>query len=78
MAHLIAGPMQLDTLRLVINTKPAAPRGRRPEIPRDLEAICLKCLEKNPSRRYSPAQNLADDLHRFLDGRPTLAAPLGV
>jgi eukaryotic-like serine/threonine-protein kinase len=69
------GTNELDTLRLVINTEPATPRSRRPEVPRDLEAICLKCLEKDPSRRYASAQELADDLHRFLDRRPTRARP---
>ena len=69
------GSNELDTLRLVINTEPATPRSRRPEVPRDLEAICLKCLEKAPSRRYASAQELAEDLRRFLERLPTLARP---
>ncbi len=52
------------------------PSRHQPEVPRDLDAICLKCLEKVPSHRYATAVALAEDIRRFLDGRPTLARPV--
>lgn len=60
----------LETLLLVRDTEPAPPRILQPKVPRDIETICLKCLEKTPNRRYSTAEALADDLHRFLTGVP--------
>jgi len=57
--------------------RPLAPRAIQPRIPRSLEAICLKCLEKEPARRYGSAAELADDLRRFLDHVPVLAMPAG-
>ncbi|MCI0701348.1 MAG: protein kinase [Planctomycetia bacterium] len=66
----------LETLRQVIAEEPVAPRRVRAGIPRDLEAICLKCLEKNPAHRYRSAEELANDLHRFLTGVPVVARPL--
>jgi eukaryotic-like serine/threonine-protein kinase len=70
------GETDLETLRLVSDQDPASPRALRPGLPRDLETITLKCLEKRPARRYSGAAELAGDLERFLDGRPVLARPV--
>jgi len=56
---------------------PRAPRAIAPRIPRSLDAVCLKCLEKEPARRYGSAAELADDLRRFLENRPVLARSAG-
>jgi serine/threonine protein kinase len=71
------GNSQLETLRLVCATEPVAPRRLRPDIPIDLETICLKCLDKDPRKRYESADALADELRRFLDHRPITARPVG-
>jgi serine/threonine protein kinase/WD40 repeat protein len=70
------GVTEADTLRQVLFVEPEPPRQFRPRVPRDLEAVCLRALEKDPRRRYSSAAALADDLHRYLQGHPTLVRPL--
>jgi serine/threonine protein kinase/mono/diheme cytochrome c family protein len=63
----------LETLQQVIADEPTPPRRWNAKLPRDLEAICLKCLEKNPADRYASAEALANDLERFRADRPVLA-----
>ncbi len=66
----------LDTLRQVIHQGAVRTRQINPGIPRDLETIILKCLDKSLTRRYNSAQQLADELRRFIEGRPILARPI--
>jgi eukaryotic-like serine/threonine-protein kinase len=61
----------------VLNTEPLAPRVLNPSVPPDLQTVCLKCLEKEPTRRYSTASALAEELGRFLEGKPVLVRPVG-
>jgi WD40 repeat protein len=70
------GATDVEVLRQAIEGDLTAPRGVRADIPRDLEAICLKAMARTPAKRYRTAIDLADDLRRFLEGKPTLARPL--
>ena len=72
------GESPLDTVLLVMVQEPTPPRQINPRVPRDLETICLKCLNKAPARRYASALALADDLARFVNGETITARPAGL
>jgi WD40 repeat protein len=67
----------LDTVLRLLADEPVPPSRLRSGLPRDLETICLKCLQKEPRKRYASAATLAEDLTRFLDGKPVRARPVG-
>src|SRR6266700_1828098 len=71
------GETLTDTLQDVVNMEPVSPRLLNPNVPRDLETLCLKCLEKEPARRYQTAHALAEDLDRFLKAEPIRARRIG-
>jgi eukaryotic-like serine/threonine-protein kinase len=72
------GTTLIETLDKVRTCSPERPSQLNDRVPRDLEIICLKCLEKEPARRYGSALALAEDLDRWLEGQPILARPVGV
>jgi WD40 repeat protein len=72
------GETALDTVLQVVQDEPIPPRRLQPKVPRDLETVCLKCLEKDPDRRYAGGGELADDLRRFLNGLPVTAQPVSM
>jgi hypothetical protein len=70
------GPTVMDVLMLAMRGE-VVPPGKLHKVPRDLEAICLKCLQPDPARRYADGEELADDLRRFQEGRRAVARPGG-
>ena len=72
------GPTALDTMLQLLEDEPIAPSRLQRKIPRDLETICLKCLRKEPAKRYANSGELAEDLDRFLNDKPILARPVAL
>ena len=73
-----SGNSVVEIMMRILDTLPPTPRKFNPSLPRDLETIILKCLEKDPNRRYESARAVAEDLRRFLEGEPILARRSGI
>src|SRR5207245_4983505 len=73
-----AGGTTYETIRLLLDTEPRPPRLLNPKVDRDVSTICLKCLEKDPQRRYSSALTLAEDLEHWLKHEPIQARRTGI
>jgi WD40 repeat protein/serine/threonine protein kinase/tetratricopeptide (TPR) repeat protein len=71
------GAAPVETILQVMSEEPLPPSRLLPRVPRDLETVCLKCLEREPARRYGSALELADELYRFRSGEPIRARPIG-
>jgi serine/threonine protein kinase len=71
------GANKQETIQQIFEKQPVPPIHQQPNCPRDLNTICLKCLEKDPAKRYGTALELAQDLQRFLQGKPIRARPIG-
>jgi hypothetical protein len=71
------GATHTHTIVLLLSRQPVAPRRLNPRVDRDLETITLRCLQKDPDARFATADALADDLRRYLEGRPILSRPVG-
>jgi serine/threonine protein kinase len=73
----VIGQTPQEVVAHILRREPVASRGLQPKVPRGPETICLMCLRKEPSKRYASARELADDLTRFLGGKPIRARPVG-